>query len=63
MVASIDPSLVIFGINILTALKSSLKHRPKHVLRLLRLYGNQTLQSTAIKVIAMATLLLRVVNQ
>ena len=33
----------IFAIDVLTALKSSLEQRRKHVLRLLRLYGDQAL--------------------
>ena len=47
MVASIDLSLAIVAVNILTALQSSLKHRRKHVLRLLRLYGEQALNDQA----------------
>ena len=39
--ASIDLSPEIFVIDIMTALRSSLKHRRKHVLRSLRLYGDQ----------------------
>ena len=41
MVSSIDLSLAIVAIDILTALISSLKHGRKHVPRLLRLYGDQ----------------------
>ena len=41
MVASIDLSLKIFAIDILTTLKSSLKHRRKHALRSLRLFGDK----------------------
>ena len=40
VVASIDLSLKIFAIDIMTALKSSLKHRRKHFLRSFRLYGD-----------------------
>ena len=42
MIESFDISQKTFSIDILTALKSSLKHRRKHVLRSLqRLYGDQ----------------------
>ena len=41
MVTSFDISQEIFSIDMLTALKSSLKHRRKHVLRSFRLYGDQ----------------------
>ena len=41
MVTSFDISQEIFSIDMLTALKLSLKHRPKHVLRSFRLYGDQ----------------------
>ena len=40
MVTSFDISQEIFLIDMLKALKSSLKHRRKHVLRSFRLYGN-----------------------
>ena len=43
MVISSDISQEIFSIDMLTALKSSLKHRRKHVLRSFRLYGDQAL--------------------
>ena len=43
MVTSFDISQEIFSIDMLTALKSSLKHRRKHVLRSLQLYGDQAL--------------------
>ena len=43
MVTSFDISQEIFSIAMLTALKSSLKHRRKHVLRSLQLYGGQAL--------------------
>ena len=43
MVTSFDVSQEIFSIDMLTALKSSLKHRRKHVLRSLQLYGDQAL--------------------
>ena len=36
---------VILAIGVLTALKSSLEQRLKHVLRLLRLYGDQALDA------------------
>ena len=39
MVTSFDISQKIFSIDILTALKSSLKHHHKHVLLSFRLYG------------------------
>ena len=38
-----DISQEIFSIDMLTALKSSLKHRRKHVLRPLQLCGDQAL--------------------
>ena len=44
MVTSFDISQEIISIDMLTALKSSLKHRRKHVLRSLQLYGDQALQ-------------------
>ena len=43
MVTRFDISQEIFSIDMLTALKSSLKHRRKHVLRSLQLYGDQAL--------------------
>ena len=39
MITGIHISQEIFAIDVLTALKSSLEQRRKHVLRLLRLYG------------------------
>ena len=44
MIAGIHISQEIFAIDVLTALKLSLEHRRKHVLRFLRLYGDQALQ-------------------
>ena len=44
MVTSFHISQEIFSVDMLTALKSSLKHRRKHVLRSLRLYGDQALR-------------------
>ena len=41
MIVNIDLSQEIFAIGMLRALKSSLKHRRKHVLRPLQLYGDQ----------------------
>ena len=41
MTAGINISQEIFANYVLTVLKSFLKHRRKHVLRLLRLYGDQ----------------------
>ena len=43
MIAYIHVSQEIFAIIVLTALKSSLEHRRKQVLRLLQLYGDQAL--------------------
>ena len=45
MVASCDISQEIFSIDMLRALESSLKHRRKHVLCPLQLYGDQALLS------------------
>ena len=42
-IVNIDLSQEIFAIDMLRALKSSLKHRRKHVLRPLQLYGDKTL--------------------
>ena len=50
MVTSFDISQEIISIYMLTALKSSLKHRRKHVLRSLQLYGDQALQSVVYKI-------------
>ena len=41
MITMIDVSQEIFAMDILTALKSSLKRQRKHVLRLLQLCGDQ----------------------
>ena len=43
IIAGIHISQEIFEIDVLTALKSYLEHRRKHVLRLLRRYGDQAL--------------------
>ena len=43
MIVNIYLSQEIFAIDMLRALKSSLKHRRKHVLRLLQQYGDQAL--------------------
>ena len=43
VIANIDLSQEIFAINLLKALKSSLKHCCKHVLHWLRPYGDQAL--------------------
>ena len=43
MFTSIDVSQEIFAMDLLKALKSSLKHHRKHVLRLLQLNGDQAL--------------------
>ena len=40
-ITNIDISQEIVAMDILKALKSSLKHHRKHVLRLLQLYGDQ----------------------
>ena len=45
MITGIDLSQEIFAIDMLRILKSSLKHRPKHVLRSLQLYEDQALES------------------
>ena len=41
MIASSDLQQEILAIDMLTAIKSSLNHSRKHVIRLLRLYENQ----------------------
>ena len=46
LIAGIHISQELFAIDMLTALKSSLKHDRKHVLRLLQLYEDQALFST-----------------
>ena len=43
MITGIDLSQEIFAISVLRTLKSSLKHRRKHVLRSLQLHGDQAL--------------------
>ena len=43
IITSINVSQEIFAMDILKALKSSLKHHRKHVLQLLQLYGDQAL--------------------
>ena len=43
MITGIDLSQEIFAVNMFRTLKSSLKHRRKHVLRSLQLYGDQAL--------------------
>ena len=43
MITNIDVSQEIFAMDMLKALKSSLKHRRKHVLRPLQLYGDQAM--------------------
>ena len=48
MMAGIHISQEIFGIDVLTALKSSLEQRRKHVLRFLQLYGDQALKTTVL---------------
>ena len=48
-VLNLDLSQEISSIDMLTALKSSLKHRRKHVLRSFRLYGDQALHETTFK--------------
>ena len=48
MITSIDVSQEIAAMDILKALKSSLKHHPKPVLRLLQLYGDQALDAIPI---------------
>ena len=44
MTTGIDLSQELFAVNMLRTLKSSLKHRRKHVLRSLQLYGDQALK-------------------
>ena len=46
MTTGIDLSQELFAVNMLRTLKSSLKHRRKHVLRSLQLYGDQALENT-----------------
>ena len=44
MTTGIGLSQELFAVNMLRTLKSSLKHRRKHVLRSLQLYGDQALE-------------------
>ena len=44
IIAGVYHSQEMFAVGILTALKPSLEHDRKHVLRLLRLYGDQALE-------------------
>ena len=53
---SFDSSQQMFSIDLLRALKSSLKHRRKHVLRPLQLYGNQAKHSVNAAVGTLGTL-------
>ena len=48
MIVNIDLSQEIFAVDMLRALKSSLKHRRIHVLRPLQLYGDQALSNRTI---------------
>ena len=48
MIAGIQISQEIFAIVVLTALKSSLEQRRKHILQFLRLYGDQALKVTIV---------------
>ena len=48
MITGFDLSQEILAIDVLTAFKSSSKHRRKHILRLLRLYGDQALRITRV---------------
>ena len=43
MITSINLSQETLAIDVLTVLKSSLKHHRKHILQLLQLYGDQAL--------------------
>ena len=49
MITGIDLSQEIFAINVLRTLISSLKHRRKHVLRSLQLYGDQALDKCRLR--------------
>ena len=49
MIVNIDLSQEIVGIDMSRALKSSLKHSRKHVLRPLQLYGDQALKPGSYK--------------
>ena len=51
MVTSFDISQEIFSMDILAALKSSLKHRRKHVLRSFQLYGDQALATCSLSIV------------
>ena len=56
MIAGIHISQELFAVDMLTALKSSLKHDRKHVLRLLQLYGDQALSAYASKFLIISLL-------
>ena len=45
MIIGIDLSQEIFAVDVLRIFKTSLKHRRKHVLRSLQLYGDQAFKS------------------
>ena len=49
MIVNFDLSQEIFAVDMLRASKSSLKHRRKHVLRPLQLYGDQALNVDSIR--------------
>ena len=51
MIISIDFLQEIFAIDILTALKSSLKHRCKRILQLLRPSGDQALKNSSLRML------------
>ena len=49
MIASIDFSQETLAVDVLTALKSFVEHRRKHILRSLRLYGDKALLHTVLQ--------------
>ena len=55
MTTGIDLSEELFAVNMLRTLKSSLKHRRKHVFRSLQLYGDQAYGDQALHPLLLLT--------